>query len=210
MRGAPARTRMAVACSSPTGGVGGLQSLGRRSGGRGACIAGFRAATFTGRCSLREASPPPRRSCRRGPRRARRGGRGSRADAIHPVGRHALSGSVPRGGRARSRSHLDADRIAELEAVFHARHNERYSISLPDRQVEVVYLRVRAIGATPKITLRTSDHGVERPSAYFGRAHGCVEVDVHYGGGGTVEQAIERMGRRWDRNQSKPHGSFPI
>jgi N-methylhydantoinase A len=84
--------------------------------------------------------------------------------------------------------HLDADGVAELAAAFHARHNERYSFSLPDRQVEILYLRVRATGATPKITLRTSDNGVERPSrkgtrrAYFGRVHGWVEVDVHDGG----------------------------
>jgi N-methylhydantoinase A len=83
---------------------------------------------------------------------------------------------------------LDVDRIDDLAAAFHARHSERYSFSLPDRQVEILYLRVRAVGATPKINLCTSHNRVERPSrkcmrlAYFGRMHGWVKVDVHDGG----------------------------
>jgi N-methylhydantoinase A len=87
---------------------------------------------------------------------------------------------------------LDALNLTELTAAFHARHSERYSFSLPERQVEILYLRVRAVGATSKIKLRTSSNGAEDPSresghkgvrrAYFGRTHGWVDVDVHAGG----------------------------
>ena len=80
---------------------------------------------------------------------------------------------------------LDAARVEELTASFHVRHSERYSFSLGDRQVEILYLRVRAVGATDKINLKPADKGAVRPSvkgsrrAYFGRAHGWVDVDVH-------------------------------
>jgi N-methylhydantoinase A len=82
---------------------------------------------------------------------------------------------------------LDMQRVEELSAVFHLKHSERYSFALSDRQVEILYLRVRAVGSTDKITLKTGEKEPARTSkkgtrrAYLGREYGWVEVDVHIG-----------------------------
>jgi N-methylhydantoinase A len=82
---------------------------------------------------------------------------------------------------------LDAERITRLAEAFHASHGERYSFSLPERPIEILYLRVRAVGATSKIKLRTAGPDACRPSrkgtrrAYFGRARGWQDIDVHDG-----------------------------
>jgi N-methylhydantoinase A len=93
---------------------------------------------------------------------------------------HEVDVPAPRG-------ELDGERVAELVAAFHAAHNARYNFSLPDRKSEILYLRVRAIGAASKIKLRAAEPGSGRASlkgrrrAYFGRAHGWAEIDVHEG-----------------------------
>ncbi|MBO0765677.1 MAG: hydantoinase/oxoprolinase family protein [Hyphomicrobiaceae bacterium] len=80
---------------------------------------------------------------------------------------------------------LDEEAITELVAAFHAAHSARYHFSLPDRRSELLYLRLRAIGATPKIKLRTAEPAGMRQSlkgkrrAYFGRAHGWADIDVY-------------------------------
>ena len=91
---------------------------------------------------------------------------------------------------------LNQAAIADLVQSFHAHHDARYSFSLPERQVEILYLRVRAIGATAKIKLKEVEPaGAEKPArksarrAYFGGSLGWQDVDVYDGAGmkgGTV------------------------
>lgn len=78
--------------------------------------------------------------------------------------------------------------LERLVEGFHARHSERYSFSLPERHVEIVYLRLRAVGATSKIRVReeaesrsggSSLKGTRR--AYMGREFGWADVEVHDG-----------------------------
>ncbi len=91
---------------------------------------------------------------------------------------------------------LDAAALAGLAQAFHAHHDARYSFSLPERQVEILYLRLRAVGATAKIRLKEVDKAdgdaLARKGtrqAYFGSALGWQAVDVYDGGalkGGTT------------------------
>ena len=84
---------------------------------------------------------------------------------------------------------LDAAGIARLVDGFHAKHQERYSFSLPDRTVEFLYFRVRAIGATTKIRLREIPSGGASAApaikgarhCYLGPGLGWNEVSVYDG-----------------------------
>lgn len=83
---------------------------------------------------------------------------------------------------------LDSEALAELAKSFHAHHDQRYSFTLPERQIEIVYLRVRAIGAIGRIKLkeveRAGGEALERKGtrrAYFGGAFGWRTVDVYDG-----------------------------
>ncbi|MGZ5829908.1 MAG: hydantoinase/oxoprolinase family protein [Xanthobacteraceae bacterium] len=83
---------------------------------------------------------------------------------------------------------LDEASVTRLIEAFHARHNERYSFSVPDRRVEMLYFRVGAVGAIPKVRLKEIGRvNGARPSvkgkrrAYFGKTNGWVGVDVYDG-----------------------------
>ena len=83
---------------------------------------------------------------------------------------------------------LDAASMANLVAAFHARHNERYSFSVPNRHVEMLYFRVRVLGATPKIQLKEVSRingaapAVKSTSrAYFGKSLGWVDISIYDG-----------------------------
>ncbi len=72
-----------------------------------------------------------------------------------------------------------------LTEAFHARHEERFSFSLPDRGVEIVYLRLRAVGRTAKIRMKekpapeATDSVKGKRNAYFGKDHGWHDIEVH-------------------------------
>lgn len=79
-----------------------------------------------------------------------------------------------------------------IEAVgeaFHRKHEETFAFAMPGRQIEVVYLRVRAIAATPAIQLREIASGPESVDGarkadrrcYFGRAIGWRLTPVYDG-----------------------------
>jgi N-methylhydantoinase A len=56
-----------------------------------------------------------------------------------------------------------------LEDRFHQAHQERYGYSFPDRTVEIVNLRLQAIGKTPKPTQKTEKiRGQNSSSALLG------------------------------------------
>jgi N-methylhydantoinase A len=84
----------------------------------------------------------------------------------------------------------DRQAVASLAHAFHERHHELYGFSIPERPVELLYLRLRAIGRTPKVKLREI---AAAPSAdasglrkglrrcYLGKTFGWREIGVYDG-----------------------------
>lgn len=68
-------------------------------------------------------------------------------------------------------SHLDSDAWHEAVSRFHAEHKRRYGFDQPFARVEVVTLRVTAIGNLPKLTFEpTPDEGEDASSAVTSEA----------------------------------------
>lgn len=80
---------------------------------------------------------------------------------------------------------LSSNDLNMLTEAFHDRHKERYAFALPDRAVEIVYLRLRAIGRTAKIRMNekpapeVTGSIKGRRRAYFGKEHGWRDIEVH-------------------------------
>jgi N-methylhydantoinase A len=76
-----------------------------------------------------------------------------------------------------------------LAAAFHDRHEQTFAFAMPNRPIEVVYLRVRAIAATAPVHLRQIPAGAEEAEAarkadrrcYFGRAPGWQMTPIYDG-----------------------------
>lgn len=60
---------------------------------------------------------------------------------------------------------LTAEALAEAARRFHQAHAQLYGYEMADRPVEIVNLRLRAIGQTPKPPLKLSMNGAKRGSA---------------------------------------------
>jgi N-methylhydantoinase A len=73
-------------------------------------------------------------------------------------------------------------RNTELEATFHERHESRYGYADPDRDVEIVNVRLRAVGVTAKPTLHESDLAGEDASAAILGEHRMVHEGVEQAG----------------------------
>ena len=85
-----------------------------------------------------------------------------------------------------------ADRraVAELAHAFHTRHHDLYGFAIPERPVELLYLRLRAIGRTPKIRLKEIAAALKSDASavckgsrrcYVGKALGWREIGVYDG-----------------------------
>ena len=93
----------------------------------------------------------------------------------------------------------DAARDA-LAAAFHRRHEQTFAFAMPNRPIEVVYLRVRAIAATPKVQLREIRAGSASASqarksdrrCFFGRSTGWQMTPVY--DGDALESGNKIMG----------------
>lgn len=80
---------------------------------------------------------------------------------------------------------LGAGAAADLLTRFHEGHEARFNFSLPERKVEVLYLRLRAVGRTVKPWLKDAEGAAEGRSSrkgsrriYLGRETGWVEAAV--------------------------------
>jgi N-methylhydantoinase A len=71
---------------------------------------------------------------------------------------------------------------SELETTFHERHESRYGYADPDRDVEIVNVRLRAVGITAKPTLHESDLAGEDASAATLGEHRMVHEGVEHAG----------------------------
>ena len=86
-----------------------------------------------------------------------------------------------------SNAPLHADSVQSLLEAFHARHEERFNFSLPERRSEILYLRVRAIGAVAKPRIKEFQSGGSDEAlkglrrAYFGKADGWHDTPVYNG-----------------------------
>lgn len=86
-----------------------------------------------------------------------------------------------------SNAPLHADSVQSLLEAFHARHEERFNFSLPERRSEILYLRVRAIGAVAKPRIKEFQSGGSDEalkgfrSAYFGKTDGWRDTPVYDG-----------------------------
>jgi N-methylhydantoinase A len=76
-----------------------------------------------------------------------------------------------------------------LTAAFHDEHEQTFAFAMPNRPIEVVYLRVRAIAATAPVHLREISAGAEQADGarkadrrcYFGRATGWQMTPIYDG-----------------------------
>jgi N-methylhydantoinase A len=85
-----------------------------------------------------------------------------------------------------------------LAAAFHAKHEQTFAFAMPNRPIEVVYLRVRAIAATATVHLREINAGAESADGarkpdrrcYFGRAAGWRMTPIYDGAALTSGNCI--------------------
>lgn len=80
--------------------------------------------------------------------------------------------------------HVSATDYAEFETGFHEAHLREYGYNVPDRDIEVINCRVKAVGAVIKAPLSTIAAAapaapVSRRDIYFGPTHGWVPTDVY-------------------------------
>jgi N-methylhydantoinase A len=76
-----------------------------------------------------------------------------------------------------------------LAAAFHNKHEQTFAFAMPNRPIEIVYLRIRAIAATAPVRLREISAGAESPEparkagrrCYFGRAAAWQTTPVYDG-----------------------------
>ncbi len=88
---------------------------------------------------------------------------------------------------------MTASGIEQLATAFHRKHEQTFAFSMQDRHVEVVYLRLRAMAATPPVHLKKIEQGSEAAEAarkpdrrcYFGRGGGWRMTPVYDGSGLT-------------------------
>lgn len=100
---------------------------------------------------------------------------------------------------------LDAPDLAAFESGFHQAHLREYGYNVPDRTIEIINCRVRAIGQVvraeqPKIPRATAGAApVARRSVYFGATDGWVESWIYerdtLGAGAAIDgpAVIEEM-----------------
>lgn len=89
--------------------------------------------------------------------------------------------------------------IDTLAQAFHRKHEQTFAFAMPARQIEMVYLRVRAIAATPAVRLREIRSGSESPDGarkpdrrcYFGRSIGWHTTPVYDGDGLVAGNKID-------------------
>jgi N-methylhydantoinase A len=82
---------------------------------------------------------------------------------------------------------VGAASVNEVVEAFHRKHDQTYAFSMKGRHVEVVYLRVRAIAATPSIHLKEIEQGSESPAkarkadrlCFFGKRAGWLKTEVY-------------------------------
>ena len=80
---------------------------------------------------------------------------------------------------------LDAPDLAAFESGFHQAHLREYGYNVPDRTIEIINCRVRAIGQVvraaqskiPPATTRAAP--IARRAVYFGAVDGWVESDIY-------------------------------
>jgi N-methylhydantoinase A len=80
---------------------------------------------------------------------------------------------------------LTLESLAEATRLFHERHRQLYGYAMPQRPVEMVNLRLRAVGHTPQPILKdqspSADHKIfvkSRRSVYF-RDEGWLASEIH-------------------------------
>jgi len=80
---------------------------------------------------------------------------------------------------------MDAGGFGACIEAFHVRHEEIYGYSAPGEPVEVINLRLRAVGRTPKPSLARLEQATGEPTpsmrrlAYFEGPHSWVETPVY-------------------------------
>jgi N-methylhydantoinase A len=88
--------------------------------------------------------------------------------------------------------------VDQLAAAFHRKHEQTFAFSMKERHVEVVYLRVRAMAATPPVHLKKIEQGgktsdqARKPDrqCYFGRGTGWQLTPVYDGSALTAGNEI--------------------
>jgi len=88
---------------------------------------------------------------------------------------------------------VTAERLGELVATFHAEHRRLYTYDLPNAPIELVTLRVTAIGTLPK-RASLAEAGSLSPMGGEGRVRGSVTAStnrqVYFRGRGFIDTPI--------------------